>query len=93
MRVEYNVSEDRKGWRVQRGLTEPLTFATFEAAVRAAQHLAQSASDNGDTGVVKIVGGTTEAIFKPHIPHTPATAFDPERDGRERAERLAPMRY
>ncbi|KQW66994.1 hypothetical protein ASE17_19760 [Phenylobacterium sp. Root77] len=92
MRVEYKISEDKGGWLVERGATAPLRFDNLEAAVRVADHLAQSAAMNGDTGVVRVAGEPARSTFRPGAAHASRTRFDPERDGRERAERLAPMR-
>lgn len=87
MRVEFKVSQDRDGWRVQRGQTGPLAFADYDAAVRAAETLARAAAARGDKGVVRIIhaGESPPEVrtFEPEFRGShPRVGYRPELDWR-----------
>lgn len=94
MRLEYKVTPSKSGWCVQRGFTEALRFDAFDQALRAAETLARSAADAGDTGVVKVIGHDLAAskIFNPQPSVGAGTRFDPEGDQARRAMELAHAR-
>ena len=86
MRMEFKVWEVAGAWRVQRGQTGALTYPDFEAALRAAETMAQAAAARGEKGVVKILreGLAPEArTFMPELPRSrPRISYNPERDWR-----------
>ncbi|WP_436063663.1 MULTISPECIES: hypothetical protein [unclassified Phenylobacterium] len=78
--MEFNVSPSGDHWEVRRGVTAPLPFTSFEAAVRAARNLAEGATEAGEVGVLKIEGNPVW-IFRPAKPAPGRHGrFDPDED-------------
>jgi hypothetical protein len=65
MRYEYVVSPQPTGWIVRRGQTTPLFFSTQEAALRAAENLANRAFEAGDTAVVRLAEAEVDLERRP----------------------------
>jgi hypothetical protein len=57
MRLEYVVRAVGDGWRVTRGHTSPLSYASLERALGAAENFARMAVERGDSAVVRIMAG------------------------------------
>ena len=55
MRVEYKVAACGGGWKITRGHTRPLEYASFDRAIGIAESMARAAAEHGDSAVVKVV--------------------------------------
>ena len=87
MRVEYRVSSRKGKWRVQRGFTESLEYASRDAAIRVADTMARHAAAQGNSGVVTLqddAGAQVLWSYGAERASPSGVEYDPERESQTR---------